>query len=445
MEHLEVYDWCLTSLNESSRITLDFELPNLRTLFCDSKVQASPLIASPRLEQLAFFGNFHLNSQLACLKSSLKLLKVFSFSHETDIELPNLEVLYFNGSLQIELAKFKKLREIHFDGNASDLRLALTVFADLLEQKRRLERSDLRVYFEGIRCEANSFSETVSHERLRDFFHRPPRVLIRPSDFESFQQNRDDFQVRNLRLYFEYRSEFDNVIAAMSDEQVDRLARSLQTLMLVDQLNGNLLGKFERLFRYVQRLYIDEKHFSQFDVLPAILPNLVCFDLAWLSPAGQYVVNPGNRVPPTRITSKFEGLKNPFIEGTETSPNELKQMLDGNRFFTTVTIRTGGYKAEIVRWSSFSKTLVFYKRTDPPRSSNYDLDYGIWFRCRYKQLIDVTNFSNQELVEILRQKNFFDEASIETAMSSFNFTLPKFPPDARPGDVIDGIELLEIL
>ena len=431
LEHLEVYDVCSRRFHRSSRVTLDFELPNLKTLFCDSKVQASPLIASPKLEQLAFFGNFHLDAKLACLKS-LKLLKVFSFSHETDIELSNLEVLYFNGSLQIELAKFKMLREIHFAdfsirrSNAplnedESLRLVRAAFEELFKQKRRLGRDDLRVYFEGIRCEANSFRVIASRERLQSYQHHTSYVVIRPVDVESFQLNRGDFQVGNLRLYFEYSSQFDDVIAAMNDEQVERLARSLHTLMLAEQLNVGLLGKFQILFRYIQHLYIDEERFSQFDVLPTILPNLVSFWVVRRLPEGGYKLNLADNVLPASTTSKLEGLKNPVIRGTETSPDELKKMLDSCRFFSTLILRTGRYKAELLRWTSYHKNMAFYRQM--PSWSNDELAARLYNRCRYHQMVNMNNFSNQQIVDCLAERKFFDEDSIETGMSSYDFSL----------------------
>lgn len=59
-------------------------------------------------------GNFRLDPQFSSLKNGLKLLKVLSFSHGMDLEMPNfgLEVLYFNGSLQI--SPNSKSSEIHF-------------------------------------------------------------------------------------------------------------------------------------------------------------------------------------------------------------------------------------------------------------------------------------------------------------------------------------------
>ena len=443
LEHVEVYDGCSMSLHESCRTNLDFELPNLKTLFSDPKVQTSSLIASPRLEQLAFYDDFHLDFQLAFLKTNLKLLKVFSFSHAEFIELPNLEVLYFHGSLQIELANFKKLREIHFVilpvyhwiekfNENNPVRLARTAFEELFEQKQRLKRDNPRVYFEGIRCEASSFREITRRKRiLRSGCSKCSRAVIRPSDLESFQQNRDDFQVRNLRLYFEYSSQFDDVLAAMSDEQVERLARSLEIVVLVDQLNGGLLqsSRFERLFHYVEDLYVDEERFSQFDVLPVILPNLVSVGIVRPSPSGGY--HSEICVLPACITSKFARLKVLALWGKETSPNELKKLLDNCRFFTTLTISTGRYKAEIVRFTSFSKDLAFYKLL--PRKNNANGFY--YSRCLYDQLVNMSNFSNQQIVEFLDQNNFFDEDSVETAMNSFEFERPAFP-DARPGDVI---------
>lgn len=46
-----------------------------------------------------------MNKNFDCFQNSLKLLKVRSFSCDGS-EFPNLEVLYFQSGLQIEISKF---------------------------------------------------------------------------------------------------------------------------------------------------------------------------------------------------------------------------------------------------------------------------------------------------------------------------------------------------
>ena len=297
-------------------------------------------VRSAKLEHLAFFDHLHMNANFESFRNSLKVLKVYSFSCQRGFELPNLQQLFFSRRLEIQICSFKKLREVHFyyldnQSYVYDLLEIKTIFEDLFEQRSRFERK-LLVYFDGNRCEPDSLSEEVAKERIMYENNLLGHVRIRKTDLQAFMQNKEDFRLQLLRKHLDYTNELDDVIAAMSEGQIERLARSLEAVSLFDQPSSDplLFSKLRDLFRYVQFLCIPEKCPRDWlDLLPGLLPNLVSL----LEIFGINEPYPPNVSPlrmPSFLVSKFKGLKNIDIAFEPTPPNDFKRILDRCRYFS---------------------------------------------------------------------------------------------------------------
>ena len=441
LEHLEEESFCF-SLRGSEIWSCPSNFPNLKTLFYQAGGKDPFEIVSPKLEQLGLSADFRLTDRYRCLRNSLKLLKVWSFSYEKGFELPNLEALYFNCRLKIEISDFQKLREIHQADLATQFhrgwqnydqkfRRLIRIFNDLFRQKRSLRRDDLQIYFEGIRCEPGSIRKIATTKRVRLFEPQAhhSHFIVKKADLEAFQQNRDDFKVENLRMHLEYTRDLDEVIAAMSDEQIERLARSVDRLTLVDSLNSDLLrsSKFEKLFRYVRQVSIDKKRFSkvaQFELLPSIVPNVVWARRVREDSNAYWFHSPL----PSHVAKKFKGLKDVELHGDEASASDFKEMLGRSRFVHGITICTGFYKAYIYFGGALGSAVLLSKyrwegataydiadllRSEP--GSNYE---------GYEE--DFPN--NEKMFEFIVEKNFFyykslprlrsQKGTVETAMGS---------------------------
>ena len=370
LEHFELYHSRSLDCTNPDRKEAPFEidLEHLKTFNYETESRdALAKMSSSKLEQLSFFEDFRLpNANFDCFKNSLKLLKVRSFFCDARFELPNLEVIYFGVDLQIEITAFKKLKEIHHFF-LPDPRVPFepdrikAIFNGLFEQGSRLMRK-LSVYFDGNRCEPNSVSVAIERVRLGDWYFYP-QVLIRKTDLEFYQKHQNDFRVERLRKHLEYTSELDEVIAQMSDQQIEKLARSLECVTLIGQLSADLLlsSKLRGLFRYVQHLCIHNRFPSgQLELLPGLLPALISLrgaEQSYWQPEELSLCRP--LAIPSSLVSKFKGLKDvsiatgPYtvrtcmsvggvarqVMGGQASPSDVKQILDQCRFLLSLQVR----------------------------------------------------------------------------------------------------------
>ena len=161
LEHLQVNTLIFTVFPNSLKIQLN--LPNLKS-FCYNTAQGRTKLLQldcPKLEKLSVSNHFVMDKKCAPFKESLKFLKVASFQCEQKFYFPNLEVLYCQNVLPIDIAPHQKLKEIHFfwEHFSCTDSIFLTnepnqiaVLNGLFEQKRLLGRSELQIYYQGNEC-----------------------------------------------------------------------------------------------------------------------------------------------------------------------------------------------------------------------------------------------------------------------------------------------------
>lgn len=202
-------------------------------------------------------------------------------------------------------------------------------------QKQALNRSDLQVYFDSVRC---------TFEPTQNIAGRLFSELGK-SDLKLFLQG--DLVVDHQKKCLNYSGQLDEELAEMSSEQVQKLARCLVFVSLNGALSEErtLNEKFKILFAdFVQFLHLntDLRSQSDLDQLPDLFTNLVEFKAGRLSAAvallsprtyrDHFVAKPFN----FRFLAKFKGLLRMEIEEWQISQSEWKEIVANCRFLAKI-------------------------------------------------------------------------------------------------------------
>ena len=191
---------------------------------------------------------------------------------------------------------------------------------------------------------------------------------IRKEDLKSYQQGQgqnDDFRFARLRKCIKYSSEVDEVIAAMSEQQIEKLAMSLVGAVLLDPLNPDLLAnsKLQRLLKYVQHVSVNPDRFSldQLQLLAGIVPGLVSLHATRNRDRDSNEFNdPWILFIPFSLAIQFKGIKSLCIDGKQTSPAELGQILDACRFLCKLRVYSGEFELTFNTTIDFEKEIYWY-------------------------------------------------------------------------------------
>lgn len=253
----------------------EFRLENLRTLYSyapDMPLNLNcPNLNCPNLTELFIVWDLTIdestNEQTKKCLQNLKLLRIYRLAYPPGFKFIKLEVLHVR-KLPISLIDFPMLKELHLF-TLHNSRGNNVLFEELLQQKERLKREDLRIFYQGFDMEGRNYSDISPYgydfkaEDLR-------RAKERPSSC--------DFRLERKSLDL-HDSTDDELTGLREGELPECLFKSIINL----EING--LSKvrpafFEicDLFPYIQSIvFYTEVSQVLLDRLPDVLPFLALF------------------------------------------------------------------------------------------------------------------------------------------------------------------------
>ena len=302
-------------------------MANLRTFYSHDGMPRG--LDLPLLSELYVYS--HLDIQATDEKTKmciqrLRTLLVHELSYPPGFEFSNLEVLYFNESRsKIILSDFPRLKELHYFElvyhRNPEIKDALN---NLLEQKRRLKRDQLRVYFDGLELQNRTDLELLD-------------TYLESVDFLSGKLSFLNKSVLRLIKETPWRLKFDLLIKVLmmshdvdreltglpeGDELVKSMFRSAQYIQferftLWHSLN---LFKMPDRFQYVCSASVSNEYDQALlDRLPDALPHLVEFF---------YDLSMAHRIPKFQFIGRFKSLHQFYLESEFRSTDSLYRFTD---------------------------------------------------------------------------------------------------------------------
>lgn len=405
LEHLEIcnplymsflgFDLKYTQIDLSS-------LPNLRTLHLDQPYTLSNLNC-PLLSELSVFAIFRGPETLSVLRNSLRFLKVRTFSDQY-VLLPNLEVIYFSEFLGIEIAAYKKLKEIHYyfhnafnfffesykEKVANDVKENLVW---LFEEKTRLGR-ELDFFHDGTRCKSVEQIKGISK-----FYWFRYRVWS--EEYELLLNWPDELGLEKVKkAFFCSETSFDDYKNRLNARSIEQLARSIDYVMLGGALydpeepfayhDGYRLldPEMKPLLKYATSVQIGPLPQEALDELPDLMPSLL-----YLASVEGYELKCKSLN--FRFLSRFKTLKKLLVEKDWLSIDLLEKILNNCKFLDHITIKTDKFT-----------DAIFIDRKPAG-------EYSIFFRITVPEK-RITLSSKVELLDYLDEnrvikKHFFDD------------------------------------
>lgn len=299
LEHFELKNVC-EYIGQKIPIGTNFYSEKLQTLFI-GHVDGSIDIYCLGLKKLSFYGPFHLTSELNPLFTNLQFLRVNSFSYKHGVELPSLQVLYFADTIEIDIADFPKLKEVHFfyhrinfqkdfiDRHRRNLYwiMLIRTLDELLVQKITNER-DLMVYYDGFLYRNDiEFKKFVflqdTKSLLGTCFRNQITIENYPgrNNFVDFARTIRNSKIENTFKSFRYdRNTHQGTLAKMMNrmnkQTAEKLSRSIWALY-VDKDTFKYVREFNfrELFKHVKYLQFNYLSQSTLDLLPEMVPNVL--------------------------------------------------------------------------------------------------------------------------------------------------------------------------
>ena len=343
LEHLEVCNPAVSIVGDGTPISIDFSLPHLQTLHLDCIIAIIGLNC-PALNALTVFGDFHLDERFRCIQSSLRFLKVRSFSHQPDWALPNLKMLCFSSDLEINITAFQKLKEVHYYYHRNvdepmskefEIRVRETL-ASMFERNASLGRS-IDVYYEGMKC--RSSEEILS---ISNFFWFGSQFLRK--EFDLLLKGSGELKLENVKkTFFVNDSLFDEFKDRLSDQSVEQLARSINDLVIASEacippqvihkcsyksIHLPFEAKMRTLLRYAQSAHLGLLPQSVLNELPDLMPNLLHI---------QSVNRSESKLLNFSFLSRFAGLKELHVGKEWLSIDLLTKIANNCRFLDKVS------------------------------------------------------------------------------------------------------------
>ena len=343
------------------RLQIRLNLPNLRS-FCFNTTGRTQLfqVNCPKLEKLSVFCHLWLDEKCASFRESLKFLRVASFECAPGFEFPNLEVLCCQNVWPVDISAHNKLKEIRYiyehsyfvydliDRRMNRRSYPRTAVNEILEEKRWLGRNELQVYYLGIRC-----SLGPPEIRLKEAYQ--PGILAKSDLNLLLHQNGEDFKIEDQHWRLWYKNEFDEDIAALGVEQIEKLARCLTLVDLSCSIEFS--GKHKILFNYVQELWISNEIQTQSDLdgLPVLFPNLV--ELIAVRPYAMYHETRNLCQLNFRFLTRFKALHKLKSDDSWKIPqSELNEIMGACRFLEDIELYS--LKREELENGQIRTTLV---------------------------------------------------------------------------------------
>ena len=285
LEHFQINDLFDFYTERGRQFKIDYSLPSLKT-FHSGQTDKFVRLNCPNLEQLCVYDDFQLTEELNPLFKKFRFLKVRSFTHSPGSELPNLEVLCFCKSIEIDIANFPKLKEVHFfyhrytryrdeqDVQRSYERI-FEFLNNLLWQTKILNRSNFETYFDGIAYRNDSKLRNRLLPAGDPNIHELYNVFsIERFEFKELVNSKIEGTMKSFYLGLL----FISLLQQMSEELVEKVARCIYNLTLSPKLISLDGPRYRSLFNYVRALNVPLLPQQLLDRLPEILPNLTKID-----------------------------------------------------------------------------------------------------------------------------------------------------------------------
>lgn len=363
LEHLEVCNPCIglagTRILETK---VNLRLRRLQTLHWDCNTEFARLNC-PSLSSLSTLGDFRMQNKLRAIANKLQFLKAYSFYHQPDWVLPNLEVLYFSVCLQIDIEAFPKLKEIHyhyhpnFDGSRGprkwDLVPKIKETLCLLFEKKVCLGKELDLYYDGMNCRSVQQIQAIS---TRDVV----RHLLLKEELELLLQNSSELKLENARKTFCFNDAtlYHYVVDRLGDECIERLARSIEHVwmdnkpsegeplyMVHKNLSFPLDLKVRPLLKYVINADFGRLPQKLLDSLPDLMPSLLHLQIFFRDPHGK-ILN-------FFFISRFKGLQQLMMSNyswnykSHTSIDLLRSIIHNCRHLNKIIIRKISIRSDI--------------------------------------------------------------------------------------------------
>ena len=248
----------------------EFRLENLRTLY-SYDVEAPLNLNCPNLIELFIVWDLTIdestNEQTKKCLQNLKLLRVRNLTYPLGFEFTKLEVLHVQ-KLPISLIDFPMLKELHLL-TLHDSRGNGVHFEELLQQKKRLKREHLRIFYQGFDMEGRNYSDITPYgynfkaEDLRLAKERPSSC--------DFRLERKSLDLRD--------SSDDELIGLREGELPECLFKSIMDLEIkgISKVRPAFFEICDR-FPYIQSIvFYSEVSQAFLDRLPDVLPRLASF------------------------------------------------------------------------------------------------------------------------------------------------------------------------
>ena len=265
----------------------NLHLPNLRTFYSHA-VDRPRKIHCPKLTELFIYSELTIDDRTdeqtkLCIQN-LRLLLVWRLvSYPKGFEFSNLEVFYFNRPCHpILLSDFPRLKEIHYFHTFGYFFELPNHLKNLLKQKRRLKRNQLRIYFDGFELEDKNGFKTLSHylppgqDSLLSGMNLNEHILRLVQESPSFCK----FDLLSKRLLVN-EAVYEELIDLPTDDLlVESMLKSTIEVTFEQPLSTESLNFFylsDRL-RNISCVRVSlEMSQTQLDLLPDALPHLVNF------------------------------------------------------------------------------------------------------------------------------------------------------------------------
>ena len=327
----------------------NLQLANLRTFY--SQTGDMPLgLHCPQLSELYVYSHLKINQATdeqtrQCIQN-LRFLSVKKLTYPSGFEFSNLEIFYFNEpSPAIALSDFPRLKELHyFDAFLRVHEELEDCLRSLLAQKRRLNRNQLRIFFDG-------FELTDIDSDFNNFNYLEPGWNLCGMDLNEkvvrfIKENPLGLKFNLLSKSLLMSDALSDVLVDLpeDDELMESMFRSAKCIEFERPLDMKSLNLFElsNRFRYVSTINIHvELSQTQLDRLSDALPYLVCF-VYWQEFFKNHILN-------FEFIAKFKSLHSFIIHHSLLSIDELRLILENCKFIDGFSFRKSNAKIEMLR------------------------------------------------------------------------------------------------
>ena len=364
LEHLQFSylgrksSWDVISWFKTNKTNL--QLANLRTFYSQGDDLPCGLHL-PQLTELCVYSKLSIRAtddQTKLCIQRLRTLLVYQLSYPPGFEFSNLEVFYFNEpSFSISLRDFPRLKEIHYFELSWSISHWIYDLKNLLEQKRILERNQLRFYFDGFELNARTDFELLDYldykegpnlSRFRCKLNLNEKILrlIKETPW------RLKFNLLSKNLMISHGLYDELISLPEGDEHVRSMFKSAQYINFESDLKSSIecfifkkepvnLFKLSDRFRYVWSASVSTGlSQSLLDQLPDAFPHLVEF-----SYDRKFVVC----IPNFQFIGRFKSLHHFHVDPQLLSTDELRFIFENCKFINHVEFRKSNITIKLCR------------------------------------------------------------------------------------------------